>query len=100
MTTKLKSQLEAAREALAAALSASHAGDQQLAKLERARAGGAAEIEQLEGGTEANPDNEDGIARLQTLRESNGCWTGKSPPCKPITSAAKQMPGVLNWPMP
>jgi hypothetical protein len=69
MTPKLKSQLKSAREALAAALAASHAGEQQLAKAEQDRTGVATEIEQLEVATEANPDDEGGIARLAILRE-------------------------------
>ena len=68
MTAK-KIQLEAAREALAAALAASKKGDKLLSKLDASRAGVATEIEQLEVATEENPDDESGIARLATLRE-------------------------------
>ena len=69
MTTKLKEKLASAREILSTALVASHAGEKQLAALERDRAGVVSEVEQLEAATEANPNDESGIARLATLRE-------------------------------
>jgi hypothetical protein len=69
MIPKLKEKLEAARETLSTALVASHAGDKQVGQLNRSRAGVVTEIEQLEAATEANPDDEGGIARLATLRE-------------------------------
>src|ERR1017187_2237984 len=69
MTTKLKEKLASAREILSTALVASHAGEKQLAALERDRAGVVSEVDQLEAATEANPDDEGGIARLAILRE-------------------------------
>ena len=67
MTPKLKAKLEAARETLAAALAASHAGGKQLAKLERDRDSVALQVEQLEAATEKDPQDADAIARLSTL---------------------------------
>jgi hypothetical protein len=77
MTTKLKEKLASARETLSTALVASHAGDKQLAKLEQARTGVAAEIENLEVSTEANPTGEAAIARLSTLREQQRLFDKK-----------------------
>jgi hypothetical protein len=69
MTAKLKSQLEAARATLATALTASHAGDKQLAKLERDRVSIASQLEQLEAQAEQDPTDETSVTRLGTLRE-------------------------------
>src|ERR1017187_1279003 len=77
MATKLKEKLASARETLSTALVASHAGDKQLAKLEQARTGVAAEIENLEVSTEANPTGEAAIARLSTLREQQRLFDKK-----------------------
>ena len=77
MTSKLKEKLEAAREALAAALAASHAGDKQLAALERDRASVATQVEQLEAATEEDPTDETAIARLSTLREQQRLFDKK-----------------------
>ena len=69
MTPKLKEKLEAARKALAEALTASHAGDKALARLQSKRASVATEVEHLEAATERDPEHETAIARLATLRE-------------------------------
>ena len=77
MTTKLKEKLASARETLSTALVASHAGDKQLAALERDRASVATQVEQLEAATEEDPTDETAIARLSTLREQQRLFDKK-----------------------
>ncbi len=77
MTAKLKSKLEEAREALAKALTASHAGGKQLAKLERDRASISSQVEQLEAASERDLGDSDAVARLSTLREQQRLFDKK-----------------------
>jgi hypothetical protein len=69
MSKTLLEQLRAAREALAAALAASTAGNKQLAKVERDRDGVAAQLERLEIATKRDPEDASAVARLSTLRD-------------------------------
>ena len=76
MTPKLK-ELEAARDALATALSASTAGNRELVQVERDRASVMAQLEKLEAQTERDPDDESAVGRLATLREQHRLFDRK-----------------------